>query len=894
MPVMSPTPNDTKAKSAKPTPMMVQYLAIKDEVGPEALLFYRMGDFYELFFDDAVRAAATLDIALTKRGKHDGQPIPMCGVPVHAADAYLARLIKAGFRVAVCEQTEDPAEAKKRGSKSVVRREVVRLVTPGTLSEDTLLDARDANILAAIVTGLSGDAALAWADISDGSFRTCSLAPGDLLAEVMALRPSELLIPEALYADWADHGLTLTPLAASKFDRRSCERLLSDRFDVASLDGFGDFSPEERRVAGALVDYIELTQAGDRIALSPPQRRVRGGWLSIDSATRNSLEIDRTLQGQRKGSLLSVIDRTVTGPGARLLAARLSRPLMDLADIRARLDGVSQLHDEAAWRTELRDQLKATGDAARACSRLQLGRGGPRDLVTICQALAMGETINAGLARRPAVAPVAEIEAQLRTLSLSDKPELAKLVRDLSKALVADPPLQARDGGLIAPGWSPEIDRLRSLRDETRRSVAALQGRYAAATGVTTLKIKHNNVLGYHVDVSPKHADTVLGREDFIHRQTLVSGVRFTTTELAELDRDIAGAADKVLALELDAFETFRSRVTALVEPVRQVATALAALDVYAGLALWALESGATKPTIDDSAVLEIDAGRHPVVEAALQRQSATRFTPNDTWLDGAAPQDAKGCPRLALITGPNMAGKSTYLRQTALIILLAQAGSFVPAARAHIGLVDRLFSRVGASDDLSKGRSTFMVEMIETAAILNQATEKSFVILDEIGRGTATFDGLSIAWAAVEHLHGVNRCRALFATHYHELTELVASLDGAKNLSLRAREHEGELIFLHDVRDGAADRSYGIQVAKLAGLPAAAVARAKAVLERLEADGTDLGLSDLPLFTAQLPVIAAEPSAVEAALRSIDPDTLSPRDALDLLYALKSKLGEG
>ena len=868
--------------------MMAQYLAIKAEVGTEALLFYRMGDFYELFFDDAVRAAAALDIALTKRGKHAGQAIPMCGVPVHAAEAYLARLIKRGFRVAVCEQTEDPAEAKKRGSKSVVRREVVRLVTPGTLSEDTLLESKDSNVLAALVTGLAGDAALAWADVSDGTFHTCAVAPDDLPAELAALRPSELLIPEAVYADWADHGVALTPLAPTKFDRRACEALLRERFDVASLDGFGDFSPEEIRAAGALVDYVELTQAGDRVQLAAPRRAIRSGWLSIDSATRASLEIDRTLQGKRAGSLLSVIDRTVTGPGARLLAARLSRPLTHVPAIRARLDAVGQLHDEGEWRAQLTEQLKRTGDAARALSRLQLGRGGPRDLAVIAAALRAGETINAELAARPSLEPVSELSDQLAALSLADKAPLAQLARDLEKALKADPPMQARDGGLIASGWSREIDRLRGLRDESRRSVAALQGRYAAASGVTSLKIKHNNVLGYHIEVTPKHADSLLGRDDFIHRQTLVSGVRFTTTELAELDRDISGAAEKAVALEMEEFERFRERASDLAAPIRACANALAALDVYAGLAQWALECGCVKPTVDDSLALAIEQGRHPVVEAALAKQRAARFTPNDTRLDGTG----RDAPRLALITGPNMAGKSTYLRQTALIVLLAQAGAFVPAESAHVGLVDRLFSRVGASDDLSRGRSTFMVEMIETAAILNQSTERSFVILDEIGRGTATFDGLSIAWAAVEHLHAVNRCRALFATHYHELTALVSELDGAANLSLRAKEHEGELIFLHDVRSGAADRSYGIQVAKLAGLPPAAVARAKAVLAKLEADGQDLGVTDLPLFNATpAPTPPSAPSAVEAALSDLDPDGLSPRDALDLLYALKAKL---
>ena len=867
--------------------MMAQYLAIKDEVGPEALLFYRMGDFYELFFDDAVRAARALDIALTKRGKHAGAPIPMCGVPVHSSEAYLARLIRAGFRVAVCEQTEDPAQAKKRGSKSVVRREVVRLVTPGTISEDSLLDAATSNILCALYVGRAGDAALAWADVSDGSFHTASVAPDDLLSELTALRPSELLLPEPCYGDWAESGLTLTPLAPVRFDRRAGEALLKDRFGLGSLSGMGDFSAEEIAAAGALVDYVELTQAGGRTALSAPKQRERSGWLSIDAATRASLEIDKTLAGSRAGSLLSVVDRTVTGPGARMLRDRLTRPLTDVSRIRNRLACVAQLSREDAWRGALVEQLRATGDAARALSRLQLERGGPRDLVTLRAAILAGEAINADAAARPSLGIVPGLARLLDQLSLSDKAELASFARDLGKALVDEPPLQARDGGLLRAGWSAEVDRLRGARDETRRSVAALQGRYAAQTGVSALKIRHNNVLGYHVEVKPRHADQLLNVEPFIHRQTLVSGVRFTTVELAELDGQITGAAERALGLELEEYERFRTRADDLADPIRHLAAALAELDVHAGLATWALETGACQPVVDAGSSLSIEAGRHPVVEAALARQSAARFTPNSTRLDGSG-SDA---PRLALITGPNMAGKSTYLRQSALIVLLAQAGSFVPAASAHIGVVDRLFSRVGASDDLAKGRSTFMVEMIETAAILNQATERSFVILDEIGRGTATFDGLSIAWAAVEHLHAVNRSRALFATHYHELTELVSALDGASNLSLHAREHDGELVFLHDVREGAADRSYGIQVAKLAGLPPAAVARATAVLDRLEADGTDLGVSDLPLFTAAPPAPAPRPSAVEDALKNLDPDTLSPRDALDLVYALRKKI---
>ena len=866
--------------------MMAQYLAIKAEVGDGALLFYRMGDFYELFFDDAVRAAETLDIALTKRGKHAGAAIPMCGVPVHSSEAYLARLIRAGHRVAVCEQTEDPAEAKKRGSKSVVRREVVRLVTPGTLFEDTLLEAGDANLLAALVVGHAGDAALAWADVSDGQFHTCALEPGALEAELAALRPSELLLPEALFADWSDSGLALTPLPAAKFDRHAAEHLLRQRY--GELAGQGDFTAEEVRAAGALVDYVELTQAGGRAALSPPRRALRSGWLSIDSATRASLEIDRTLSGKRAGSLLACIDRTRTGSGARLLADRLRRPLTDLSAIRARLDAVQQLHDEAEWRQDLVAQLSGTGDAARALGRLQAGHGGPRDLATLRGAVRAGEALCAAAATRPGVSPCADIERRLSQLSLHDKPGLADFARDLEKALVDEPPQSVAQGGLVREGWAAQLDRLRALKRESRRTVAALQGRYAAQTGVTSLKIKHNNVLGYHVEVTPRHADTLLGDALFIHRQTLVSGVRFTTTELSELDRDIAGAAERALALETEIFECLRGRLDGLAPALRGVAEALAVLDVHAGLAQWASEAGAVRPRVDDSLALVIEQGRHPVVEAALAKASAARFTPNDTRLDGAGGEH----PRLALITGPNMAGKSTYLRQSALAVVLAQSGAFVPAASAHIGLVDRLFSRVGASDDLARGRSTFMVEMIETAAILNQGTERSFVILDEIGRGTATFDGLSIAWAAVEHLHAVNRCRALFATHYHELTELVSGLDGAANLSLRAREHDGELIFLHDVRDGAADRSYGIQVAKLAGLPPAAVSRAQAVLARLERDGDTATVGELPLFSAAPPASAPRaPSAVEEALAALDVDGLSPRDALDLLYALKAKL---
>lgn len=878
--------------------MMAQFLGLKAECGDEALLFYRMGDFYELFFDDAVRAAAALDIALTKRGKHDGQDIPMCGVPVHSAQTYLQRLIKKGFRVAVCEQTESPAEAKKRGYKSVVRREIVRLVTPGTLTEDNLLDARGSNYILALSRTTAGDHALAWADISTGGFWVCAATPERISSELSALSPREIILPEAIYQD-ADvmaglplEGAALTPLAGTKFDVRAGERRLKERFEVGSLDGFGAFTKAEISASGALLDYLELTQAGSPVQLSPPRRREASGYLAIDPATRASLEIERTQQGRRQGSLLSVIDKTITGAGARLLSDRLARPLIHVGEINARLDGVNFFTEQAQLRRYISDSLKSVGDMARAVSRLALGRGGPRDLKIIGAGLLIGEALNAKFAQEQGLTLPAHTQDALHYLSLSDKAALARLMGDIKKAYSDDVPMMARDGGFIQDGWHAGLDELKRLRDDSRRIVAGLQADYAKAADVPTLKIKHNNVLGYFIDVSPKYADTMLSKgadSPFIHRQTLVSGVRFTTTELADLDAKISGAGDKALALELEIFSEFVGRTTALSEDIRGAAQGFAVLDVQTALAKWAEDSKAVRPIIDESNVFEIEGGRHPVVEAALRKSGAVGFTANDCVLDASG----KAAARLTLITGPNMAGKSTYLRQNALMFILAQAGSFVPAVRAHIGVADALFSRVGASDDLSKGRSTFMTEMIETAAILNQASARSFVILDEIGRGTATFDGLSIAWATVEHLHEVNGSRALFATHYHELTDLVENLGAANNASLRAKEWDGDLVFLHDVRPGAADKSYGVQVAKLAGLPPAAVERARAVLERLESDhdNTPDKLGALPLFSSPPIAVKPRPSAVETALDQLDIDSLSPRAALDLLYELKTKL---
>jgi DNA mismatch repair protein MutS len=887
-----PADPDTLHERAFPTPdgatpMMVQFLELRAEAPLDALLLYRMGDFYELFFDDAVRAAEALDIALTKRGEHQGEPIPMCGVPVHHAQTYLSRLIKAGFKVAVGEQMEDPAEAKKRGAKSVVRRAITRIVTPGTLTEDDLLEARSANRIAALARLATGETALAWADVSDGTFQSTPASPESLEAELAALGPSELLCldDEAKTAEALAPMAVVTPRARAKFDANSAERRLKARFSVQSLDAFGDFSRAEISALGCLLDYLELSQAGAPARLTPPKSQPAGAAMAIDPSARASLEIERTLQGQRKGSLIDAVDRTLTAPGARLLSERLARPSMDLAEINARLDAAQYFLDDRAVRASVCERLKAAGDPARCLTRLLLGRGGPRDLAQLVRALKEGERLIAGFSKERLNPPPPAVDACLDALSLSARPDLASLVEDAARALGDEPPLLARDGGFIAPGWSAPLDEARKLRDESRRVVAGLQNTYADQSGIASLKVKHNNVLGYFIEVSARNADALMGAEPFIHRQTMANAVRFSTPELGELEAKIAQAGERALAMELEIFEDFRTRIEALDAAIRGAAQALAHLDVAAATAEWAAEHGACRPVVDDTLGFDVVHARHPVVERALKRSGEGRFTPNSCALDGAG----ESGDRLMLVTGPNMAGKSTFLRQNALMALMAQAGLYCPAKSVRIGLVDRLFSRVGAADDLARGRSTFMAEMIETAAILNQAGPRALVILDEIGRGTATFDGLSIAWAAVEHLHAVNTCRALFATHYHELTRLVDELEAAGNLSLKAKEWKGDLVFLHEVQKGPADRSYGVEVAKRAGLPPAAVARATEILDRLESDGAPAAaLADLPLFSTKPPEPAAKPSAVEARLKTIDVDNLTPREALDLIYALK------
>lgn len=873
------------ATKATVTPMMAQFLEIKKGY-PDALLFYRMGDFYELFFDDAAAASEALDIALTKRGKHDGADIPMCGVPVHAAEGYLLTLIRKGFRVAVCEQLETPAEAKKRGGKSVVKRDVVRLVTPGTLTEESLLDARRHNYLAAFAD-VRGDCALAWADMSTGAFHVMPLTAVRLGPELARLAPSEVVLADTTSTDTlnlvSELGAAVTPLSPGAFDSTQGARRISAVFEIASLDAFGDFSRPEISAMSALIEYLDITQKGKLPLLRPPQKENSGGTMQIDAATRRNLELTHSLNGGRAGTLISVMDRTVTAGGGRLLERRLSSPSRDLNTIHARLAGVQWMYDHSSDLDALRSMLRKVPDLDRALSRLSLDRGGPRDLAAIRNAL--------------------EQACAIRDLSLPDLPDILDramvdlgghddLIELLGEALIAEPPLLARDGGFIAAGFDPDLDDTRALRDEGRSVIASLQRDYAELSGVSSLKIKHNNVLGYFIETTATHAEKMLAaplNETFIHRQTTANQVRFTTVVLSELETKILNAGNHALEIEKRHYESLIKAIRSAAAEISNTARALAEVDLSAALADLARAEDWNPPTVDDSRMFHVDQGRHPVVEASLRAAGGAPFIANDCDL-----ADGANGAHIWLLTGPNMAGKSTFLRQNALIAILAQIGSFVPARAAHIGLVSQLFSRVGASDDLARGRSTFMVEMVETAAILNQADDRALVILDEIGRGTATYDGLSIAWATLEHLHDVNASRALFATHYHELTNLTAKLNGATNATVAVREWEGDVIFLHEVIKGAADRSYGVQVAKLAGLPAAVVERARIVLDALEKGEREGGkkavIDDLPLFSAApppAPVKVVQSPALDM-LTEIHPDDLSPKEALDMIYKLK------
>ncbi|MCO5073370.1 MAG: DNA mismatch repair protein MutS [Rhizobiaceae bacterium] len=883
--------------------MMAQYLEIK-AANPDSLLFYRMGDFYELFFHDAEQASHALGIVLTKRGKHQGDDIPMCGVPIHAADDYLQKLIGLGFRVAVCEQIEDPAEARKRGSKSVVKRDVVRLVTPGTITEDKLLAPSESNFLMSmgrIKSGADNAFALAWIDISTGVFRVSETSADRLLADISRIDPKELIVAEPVFHDDelapAFHALgrVVVPQPPSLFESATAPNRIARFYNVATPDSFGTFSRAELSAISGAIAYVEKTQKAERPPLSHPHHEDAGSTLFIDPATRANLELLKTLSGSRSGSLFSAVDRTVTGPGARLLADRLTAPLTDPAQISRRLDSVSFFRLEGRLRETARQILKGTPDMMRALSRLALNRGGPRDLGAIAGGLESAMRMVQALSSSSLPDELSQTAQDLRALP-------ARLLENLAQALDDELPLLRRDGGFVRTGHDPELDEMRALAKESRRIIAEMERSLIDETGVRSLKIRHNNVLGYYIEVSSNHQSVMMGTDEaksrFIHRQTMANAIRFTTTELAEMETKIANAADRALSIELEIFDLMVTEVTDHAELIRAAATALAAIDVSAGLAQLAGEEHLVRPIVDASLNFAVEGGRHPVVEQAIRTLSGSAFVANDCDL---SPETDARHGAIWLLTGPNMGGKSTFLRQNALIAIMAQTGSFVPATSARLGVVDRLFSRVGASDDLARGRSTFMVEMVETAAILNQASERSLVILDEIGRGTSTFDGLSIAWAALEYLHEKNRCRAIFATHFHEMTALAGKLPRLHNVTMRVKEWEGDVIFLHEVGAGAADRSYGVQVARLAGLPEPVVRRAKEVLAQLEAGETSGKASrlidDLPLFSAALrretPATGTGKDELTLEIASLNPDEMTPREALEALYKLKVLAGK-
>jgi DNA mismatch repair protein MutS len=856
----------------KLSPVMAQYQEMKKEYG-DALLFFRLGDFYELFFEDAITAAKALDIVLTKRGKAEDDPIPMCGVPAHAYESYLARLIQKGYKVAICEQLEDSTEAKKRGTKGPLKRDVVRVVTPGTITEETLLEARQSNFLVAVSPVTHNQIGIAVIELSTGSFSVEQTDMTGLPGVLSRLNPAEIIIPDrlmtepALYEHLMPWKRKLSPLPLARFDYENGKLRLEAAYNIKALDAFGTFCQAEIRAAGTLIDYIQVTQKSALCLLDRPRQIQPKSIMTIDASTRRSLEFHLTQSGQRKGSLIDTIDLTVTSAGSRLLSLRLAAPLLRLGLIQERQNDVTYFVNSNEYRKTIREVLKQVPDMERALSRLNMMRGSPRDLAALRDGLNLATHIRQifGELELPS-GLTKQIQRLGYHVDLTDK---------LSRALAENLPFYTRDGNFIAEGYHSELDTYRYLRDNAKEHISNLQVDYIARTGINSLKIKHNGVIGYHIDISPAHTPKV--PDDFIHRQTLASSVRYSTPDLAELERKITTAAQQVMDLELQLFNDLVQDIHLVADDILRCCRALAALDVSSALAELAHIQGYCCPTLDESLALQVIGGFHPIIAAMLKDKGENTFIANGCQMDDLS--------KMFLITGPNMAGKSTYLRQNALIIILAQMGSYVPAQQAHIGIVDRIFSRVGASDDLASGRSTFMVEMVETAAILHQATDRSFVILDEIGRGTATFDGLSIAWAVTEYICEQNRCRTLFATHYHELTQLKDRLLTLRCFTMRIKEWDGKVIFMHEVIEGTADKSYGIHVAALAGLPDWVIQRATGILASLETERNGIVIPDTPVTTTA-------PSPIERELLTLDVDSLSPRDALDQLYALKRKIG--
>lgn len=891
--------------NVKTTPAMDRFLELKRE-HPEYVLFYRMGDFYELFFDDAVRVSQAIGLTLTTRSKLGDKEIPMCGVPFHAYEMYLARLIKMGFKVAIAEQTEDPKEAKKRkGASAIVKRDVVRLVTSGTLTEESLLDAKKNNYIVSCFVR-EKEIALAWVDISTGSFFMQRFEVGKqkphelLLSALSRFEPEEVLFEDRLLEKpefvvvFREYKDKLAMRSKTLYNYDSAVNTLLKAFNVNSLDAFGDFSRAELIAAGVLFSYIETTQKGKFPRVMLPKHVVGDDIMEIDSATRRSLEIlsSTSVNGV---SLLKVMDKTITGAGARLLAKRLAMPLIDINKINDRFDCVEFFVENPIVRNEVREALRKCMDAERAIARLGIDRGGPRDLYDLAITLSVVPRIKEMIVgfktyQRDSMyqaTPLYLFELVNQFYSHS------RLVMDVMRVLIEDReklPLLPRNGGFIKEGASAQLDYLKNIKVLSEPKMEELRKKYVEMTGVASLKVKNNSIIGYYVEAPIKNATPLLENKFFIHRQSVLNAIRFTTEELMELEKEVFSAEEEALRIEVEIFEKLREFALGQGDHVIRSAEILAEIDVAAALAELAAEGDYVRPIVDNGLDFEVVDGRHPVVERALKKDGEGSFVGNDIKL-------CYDDDRIWLLTGPNMAGKSTFLRQNALIAIMAQMGSFVPAKSARIGVIDRVFSRVGASDDLARGRSTFMVEMVETAAILNSATERSFVILDEIGRGTATFDGLSIAWSVVEHLSEVNKCRTIFATHYHELTKLKDRLDALSLRCMKIKEYNGEVIFMHEVISGAADRSYGIHVAKLAGLPKLTVERAEQVLKLLEEEKQNKVMSsvevDLPLFAVlqEKEEKEKEQNPVIEELGAIDVDALSPREAMEVLYKLKEML---
>lgn len=884
---------------------MDQYVKLKYE-NWEYLLFYRMGDFYELFFEDAITVSGALGLTLTHRSKFEEKEIPMCGVPFHAYEIYLARLIKMGYKVAICEQTETPEEAKKRGAKAV-NREVVRLVTPGTLTEDSLLNAKRNNYIVSFYARTTG-IGLAWLDISTGAFFTELLNLGKtpavtVISSALArLSPAELLIEDKLleypqyYSLFGEYKDRLSVLSKSLFNYESAQNTLLEAYKVKTLDAFGDFSRHELVAAGVLLDYVKNTQKGLLPRLTIPVHVVDDNLMEIDLATRRSLELlNPTTPGGV--SLLDCIDLTLTGIGGRLLAERIASPITNIREINDRLDMVTFFIDNPDVRRYCRRALAKCLDMERSVQRLSIGRGGPKDLFDLAQTLKIIPYIQSAIKnfanyQKDSIYTLPPQSLLTLVNGFHNHDTLEHNISSMLKEKREDLPGLTRNGGFIKDGASAALDHLRNCRPETEAECEKLKARYSEETGVNAIKIKSNSVIGYFIEVPTKYTDKFIENKKFIHRQSVLNAMRFTTAELSELESLVNNSEEKALALELEIFDNLVEHTLSQAQAITGSAKVIAALDVATSLAELAVENNYTRPVITEDMDFTIIDGRHPVVESVMKKEAAgSSFIGNNCSLNHEE-------DRLWLLTGPNMAGKSTFLRQNALIAILAQMGSYVPAQSARIGVIDKLFSRVGASDDLARGRSTFMVEMVETAAILNRATERSFVILDEIGRGTATFDGLSIAWAVVEQLYEVNKCRTIFATHYHELTKLNATLKALSLHCMKIKEFEGEVIFLHEVIDGAADRSYGIHVAKLAGLPPLTLKRAKQVLNILEDEKNRKNInameSELPLFETfkqKQEEATPKPNPVIEELKLLDIDNLSPREALDKLYELKAKI---